>query len=471
MRQVLPVFVGLTLGGVAIALAAGASGPSLRAELLAAPISPRLGGDATVALADARAFSQPVPGASVIEEQMFRGGKNLFDAPWNDGPGGPTGFGGLGPTFNREACDDCHPRAGRGRPPDGPRAPVEEMLVRLSAADGSSHPAYGDQLQDRAVRGVPREGRVIVTYEEVRGAYGDGTPYTLLRPHLSFAELAFGSLDDALVSGRVGQPVIGLGLLEFVPEDMLRALEDPDDADGDGISGRIGWVIDDKGNRAAGRFGWKAMHANLVDQAGGASMGDIGLTTPVFAMNCPPVQTLCAAVQLGQPLEMDEYALERVAVYQRLTAVPQARGLDQPLVRRGELAFRGFGCAECHVPTLRTGDHAPLMVSIDRYRLHVLVNQTFHPFTDLLLHDMGEGLADHRPEGGATGEEWRTAPLWGIGLTETVNGHNRLLHDGRARGIAEAILWHGGEAEAAKEAFRNASADTRSALIAFLNAL
>jgi CxxC motif-containing protein (DUF1111 family) len=213
------------------------------------------------------------------------------------------------------------------------------------------------------------------------------------------------------------------------------------------------------------------MHANLVDQAGAASMGDIGLTTPVHAMNCPAVQTRCADLQLGQPLEMDDYALERVAVYQRLTAVPEARGLDQPLVRRGELAFRSFGCAECHVPTLRTADYAPLMVSIDRYRLNVLANQTFHPFTDLLLHDMGEGLADHRPEGAATGLEWRTAPLWGIGLTKTVNGHTRLLHDGRARGIADAILWHGGEAEAAKEAFRIASADTRAALIAFLEAL
>jgi CxxC motif-containing protein (DUF1111 family) len=169
---------------------------------------------------------------------------------------------------------------------------------------------------------------------------------------------------------------------------------------------------------------------------------------------------------------MNDIALEQVAAYLRLTAVPAARGLDHPVVRRGELAFRDFGCAECHMPTLRTGASAPpLAIVDDRYRLHVLASQTIHPFTDLLLHDMGEGLADHRPEGAATGSEWRTAPLWGIGLMEAVNRHNRLLHDGRARGVAEAILWHGGEAEAAKEAFRTAPADARAALIALVGAL
>jgi CxxC motif-containing protein (DUF1111 family) len=403
---------------------------------------------------------------------VFFGGKDLFDTDWTQDAGSVNGFGGLGPTFNRAACEDCHQRAGRGDPPVGPHAPVEHMLVRLSVADGSPHPAYGDQLQDRAVPGVPREGRVIVTYEEIDGAYGDGTPYTLLRPEISFADLAFGPLDGALISARVGQAVIGLGLLEGVPVEILQALEDPDDADGDGVSGRIGWVIDDNGERVPGRFGWKAMHANLIDQGAAASIGDIGLTTPVhWEQNCPDGQTRCAAFpQYG--IEVGGIGLERMATYQRLTAVPEARGIDDPVVRHGEEVFRDFGCAGCHMPTLRTGDFAPLLLSYDdRYRLDVLANQTFHPFTDLLLHDMGEGLADWRPEGGATGTEWRTAPLWGIGLVETVNHHTRLIHDGRARGIAEAILWHGGEAEAAKEAFRTAPADTRAALITFLNAL
>lgn len=460
----------LVLGGRPIDLAAEANPRSLRIELLSAPIDRRLGGDLTISLADHWAFSRPAPAASETERVAFFGGKSLFDVPWNKDHGG-SNVGGLGPTFNRAACADCHQRGGRG-PSVGPFAPVESMLVRLSSADGSPHPRYGDQFQDRAVPGVPSEGRTIVTYEQMSGVYGDGTPYVLLRPHLSFTDLAFGPLDDALVSARVGPAVIGLGLLEGVPEELLIALEDPNDLDGDGISGRIGWVVDDQGHRGPGRFGWKAKTASLVDQAAAASAADIGLTTPVQPeKNCPPVQTACAAFfQSG--IEINEILLNRMAAYVRLIAVPEARGLDEPMVRRGDIAFRDFGCAQCHMPKLYTGPLAPLLLGSDqRYRLSLLSNQTFYPFTDLLLHDMGEGLADHRPEGAATGSEWRTPPLWGIGLLRTVNHDVRLLHDGRARGIEEAILWHGGEAEAAKEAFRTAPADIRASLVAFLNAL
>jgi CxxC motif-containing protein (DUF1111 family) len=337
------------------------------------------------------------------------------------------------------------------------------MLGRLAAPDGSPLPAYGDQLEDRAILGVEPEGRAIIEYEELAGTYGDGTPYTLLAPQVRFVDLAYGSLNDALVSARVAPAVIGLGLLEAVPVATLEALADPDDADGDGISGRINWLIDYQGKRAAGRFGWKANVATLAEQSAGAAVGDIGITTSISPhQNCPEVQRSCRDAAAEAEPEMSDSFFERLVIYVHALAVPQARGLDREVVRRGEQAFRRFGCAACHLPTLTTGADAALPE---------LADQTFHPFTDLLVHDMGEGLADHRPDGSASGGEWRTPPLWGLGLIETVNGHDRLLHDGRARGPAEAILWHGGEAEAAREAFRTAPAAERDALIAFLEAL
>jgi CxxC motif-containing protein (DUF1111 family) len=340
---------------------------------------------------------------------------------------------------------------------------MTSMLVRLSAADGSPHPAYGDQLQDRALPGALPEGRAIITYDEVHGTYGEGTPYTLLQPRVAFTDLAFGPLDGALASPRVAPPMIGLGLLEAVPVATLAALADPDDADHDGITGRINWLTDATGARVPGRFGWKANVDTLSEQAARAAAGDLGITSSLFpARNCPAPQTACAAAGQDAEPEMSDSFFERLVVYVRTLAVPGARGLDSPTVQRGEHAFHAMGCAACHVPTLKTGPDAALAE---------LANQTFHPFTDLLVHDMGEGLADHRPDGSATGRDWRTAPLWGLGLQHRVNGHDRLLHDGRARGLAEAILWHEGEAWTAEEAFRTASADERAALLAFLNAL
>jgi CxxC motif-containing protein (DUF1111 family) len=248
-----------------------------------------------------------------------------------------------------------------------------------------------------------------------------------------------------------------------VPVETLEALADPDDADGDGISGRINWLTDVTGKRAAGRFGWKANVATLREQGAGAAVGDIGITSALFpAQNCPPVQTACRAAAADPAPELKPSFLDRLEIYARTLAVPMARNLDDPTVAHGLQLFRDLGCASCHMPTLKTDASAALPE---------LRNQTFHPFTDLLLHDMGEALADHRPDHSATGTEWRTPPLWGLGLLEKVNGHDRLLHDGRARGPAEAILWHGGEAEAAREKFRNADAADRAALIAFLNAL
>ncbi|HET7715814.1 MAG TPA: di-heme oxidoredictase family protein [Bauldia sp.] len=439
-----------------VLLVGGAVGVEAPAKLL--------GGETTVSDEGSEAFLHLVPNAPEERRKDFSFGSRLFAIEWVPFPNTVKIFDGLGPTFNRDACAACHKANGRGRPPDLPGDPMDSMLVRLSAVavDGKTepHPLYGDQLNDRAIDGVVPEGRAILEYDEIAGRYGDGTPYTLLRPRLRFVDTAFGTLDDALASPRVAPAVIGLGLLEAVPEATLVDLTDPDDADGDGISGRINRLDADG---TVGRFGWKANVADLRRQSAAAAIGDMGLTTSLFPdQNCPPVQTGCRASDHEPSPEISDPFLGRIVTYMRTIAVPAQRSFDDPDVVAGYAAFRRFGCDGCHVPTLATDDTAPLPE---------LRDQVFHPYTDLLLHDLGEALADRRPDHDASGSEWRTPPLWGLGLVPVVNGHDRLLHDGRARGFAEAILWHGGEAEAAREAFRTANRREREALIAFLRSL
>jgi CxxC motif-containing protein (DUF1111 family) len=242
------------------------------------------------------------------------------------------------------------------------------------------------------------------------------------------------------------------------------ALADPDDRDGDGISGRPNEVWDSTANKKTlGRFGWKANQPNLRQQNAGAAVGDIGIATSLaIGENCTTAQTDCANAINGGAPEMSDEFLEKLTLYTMTIAVPAQRNANDPTVKHGEELFRTMGCASCHVPTLQTE-------SVEKFP--ELSNQTFHPFTDLPLHDMGEGLADNRPDFEAAGREWRTPPLWGLGLIPIVNKHDLLLHDGRARGIAEAILWHGGEAEKSREVFRSAAGPEREALIAFLNSL
>lgn len=449
---------------LAIGLVASAAQPlNIRETLMAVPVSPDLGGDTTIIASDELAYGHIAPNAPPERERAFLFGNRLFNTEWAVHPGSEPAFDGLGPTFNQTSCSGCHMRDGRGRPPENVGDPMESILVRLSLpVSNIPHPNYGDQLNDRAVRGVKPEGRAVIEYEEIEGAYGDGTAFTLLKPRVRFVEANFGSLAGVLTSARVAPHLVGLGLLESVPEALMEALADPDDADGDGISGRVNRLTDYTGKPAVGRFGWKANVPSIAEQTAGAAIGDIGITTTMFPdQNCSAAQPDCLAAPSQDEPEMSDSFLERLVTYMQTLAVPRARPKDDASFQAGLATFTAMGCAACHMPTLTTDD-APLPE---------LRNQTFHPFTDLLLHDMGEGLADHRPDGAATGQEWRTPPLWGIGLIETVNGHNRLLHDGRARGPAEAILWHGGEAEAAKDAFRTAPEAERAALIAFLNSL
>ncbi|MGD9539239.1 MAG: di-heme oxidoredictase family protein [Alphaproteobacteria bacterium] len=457
---------GLAVTVVAAALAcAAASTP-----VVAADISPELGGETTRPVATHKAFTFPLANLPKDKLRAFFFGNRLFNTNWVQAPGSVKSFDGLGPVYNRVSCSGCHTHDGRGRPPEAAGEPMLSMLVRLSLpgedrhGGPNPHPAYGDQLNDRAIQGVPAEGRAVIDYEAVPGAYADGEPYVLMKPTYRVEDLGFGPLgEDAMLSPRVAPAMIGVGLLEAVPEAIITAAADPEDADGDGISGRANLVWDETaGGPALGRFGWKANQPSVRQQVAGAAVGDIGLTTPLFPHgNCAATQDACAAAPSGGEPEISASFFDRLVLYSQSLAVPAQRNPGDPAVKRGAALFTQAGCDGCHTPTVRTGEH----------ELAALAHQTIHPFTDLLLHDMGPELADGRPDFLATGSEWRTAPLWGIGLVETVNGHTRFLHDGRARDLAEAILWHGGEGEAPREAFRAMSKEEREALLAFLNSL
>jgi CxxC motif-containing protein (DUF1111 family) len=267
-----------------------------------------------------------------------------------------------------------------------------------------------------------------------------------------------------MTSPRTANAMIGLGLLDAIDEPSLLAYADEDDADGDGISGRPNRVWDPKTQTTVlGRFGWKANVPGVEQQVAGAFLGDMGITSPLHpAQNCPAVQTACAAAPAGGEPEIDQESVDQVTYYARFLAVPARRDVQDDEVLRGKRLFSVAGCAGCHVPKYVTGDVPGLPE---------LSQQTIYPYTDLLLHDMGDELADHRPDYLATGTEWRTPPLWGLGLVHVVNGHTDFLHDGRARDTSEAILWHGGEAAAARDAYRAMNKDERAALIRFVESL
>ena len=447
---------------VAMAVAASGCGGG---DALSAAERAQSGGEGTVDDATGFAFALALKTLPAKDRRTFAVGNSFFNRNWVRAPASTTGRDGLGPTFNAQSCSSCHLHDGRGRPPADDRDPERGLLLRLSVGN-PPRPVrfYGSQLQDRAIAGVPAEGRVRITTTPRPGRYGDGTPFELLAPRYTVADGAFGPLPrDVQIGPRVAPGVFGVGLLEAVPEEAIVEKADPDDEDGDGISGRANRVADARrGGRALGRFGWKANEPTVEQQAAGAFNGDLGITSPIFKdENCPPGQRACARAKTGGRPEIDEHKLGRVTFYTSTLAVPARRDVGTKATDAGERHFERLGCDSCHLPELRTGDSDIAANS----------HQLIRPYTDLLVHDMGPELADGRPDGLASGSEWRTAPLWGIGLVSVVNRHTRFLHDGRARNLAEAILWHGGEAHPAREAFRTLPARERRELLAFLESL
>lgn len=439
------------------------------------------GGKATVNKRDVNAFSMPSANLSPVRRLDFSVGNSFFRSPWVIAPSTTTARDGLGPLFNTNACQNCHIKDGRGHPPEQDDVNAVSMLVRLSIPDDPAQaelikkngvlpePVYGGQLQDMAVPGVEPEGRVRIEYEPMPVRFRDGTVVELRKPTLSITHLGYGPMHpETRASVRIAPPMIGLGLLEAIPDTAILANADPDDKDGDGISGRPNWVWDDEQQTVVmGRFGWKAGQPNLNQQNVHAFSGDMGLTTSLRNFDdCTPTQTDCLAAPNGngpdgEP-EVSDNILRLVLFYSRNLGVPARRNIENPQVLAGKNLFYEAGCQQCHTPQFKTRHDAAEPE---------LANQVIRPYSDLLLHDMGAELADNRTEFQATGREWRTPPLWGIGLAQTVSRHARFLHDGRARDLLEAVLWHGGEAQAAQRQVLAFDAEQRAALLAFLNSL
>jgi len=437
------------------------------------------GGDFSTPRSDAEAYLQP--GAALSYEQLkrFKRGRKAFEARWVVFPF-PAGEWGLGPTFIAERCSDCHTNAGRGSPPATPEIRPQDTLVRLSVPGEDAHggpkphPNYGNQFQNRGLTGedplahgygerVPPEVDISVEWHERAVVLSGGEEVMLRAPKVRFENLRFGPLgDDYMISVRNTPPIFGLGLLEAVPEsELLELAEAQKEA---GFNGRPNYVWDMVNERRAlGRFGWKANVPSVRQQLVSAFIGDIGVTSSLFPEeNCPPIQTACREQPPGNNPEFIDGDLSNLEIWTLGLAVPVRRDPDDPEVRRGEKLFGQARCDVCHVPELRTGPHAVMPE---------LAGQLIMPFTDLLLHDMGEELADGRPDYQAGPRDWRTAPLWGLGLSETVSNSMALLHDGRARNVTEAILWHGGEAEAARDAFAQMPRADRDALLRFVMSL
>ncbi|KYF60996.1 hypothetical protein BE11_37300 [Sorangium cellulosum] len=407
--------------------------------------------------------------------QRFLEGRRLFHTDFVTGEHTESGnpafdehAGKAGPLSNQTTCAGCHINNGRGAPPE-PGEAMETAVVKLfgagASADGrpTAHPSYGRQLQNiKAVDGSPGEGTATVAYAEQPGQFPDGTPYVLRQPTFRFSGLAAGQITSYSV--RVARPVVGMGLLEAIAEEAVLERADGMDCNQDGISGRPNLIPDPaSGVLRTGRFGWKAGKVSVPHQVADALVADMGVTTSLFPVEeCGAMQAGCQEGASGTP-ELSDEDLDRMAAYMRMLGVPPRRDTDDPAVQRGEVLFSQAGCASCHVPTMKTGSHHPFVE---------LRDQIIHPYSDLLLHDMGEGLADTSTSEALAGpREWRTPPLWGIGLLEAVNGHTQLLHDGRARDVVEAILWHGGEADAAKGRFMALPREDRDAVIAFLRSL
>ncbi len=437
-----------------------------------APDPETLSGGATTVFETGRnAFARSARNLSHEERGRFAVGNSFFNQNWVSAPASTTARDGLGPHLNAPSCSACHFKDGRAAPPTADDLTRVGLLLRVAVPEegeafGSApHPQFGGQIQDRAISGAEPEAAIGMEWEKISGQYPDGTDFELERPSYFLKKPDGERLEEEWVlSPRIAPAVIGMGLLEAIPVSALRQHADPDDTDGDGISGRLPMRHDpESGQLRPGRFGWKSEAVSVAHQSANAFAEDMGLTNRLHPE--PPEGAAHQAVAHlpngGKP-EVEDSLFDALVFYTSTLAVPARRKPDDPVVQAGAAHFREVGCAACHLPEVQTGDDHPITA---------LRHQTIQPYTDLLLHDMGEALADHFGGDAEAGREWRTPPLWGIGLVESVNGHTRFLHDGRARNLEEAILWHGGEAEASRDAFQALSQEERAALLQFLQSL
>jgi CxxC motif-containing protein (DUF1111 family) len=444
------------------------------------------GAGTSIASVNQDSFSQFSSNITFAEEGTFKLGNALFRKLWVSSPSSTQASDGLGPLYNARACQTCHLKDGRGHPPEG-SVDATSMFLRLARAPKTDDeraaiaarevlnfpdPVYGTQLQDSAVPGLAAEGHMKIAYTETPVTLSDGETVLLRKPQYTLEKPGYGPLDETTtLSPRVTQAMSGLGLVEAIhPADIL-ANADPDDENGDGISGKAALVRDvAPGKLTLGRFGWKAQSATVRQQAADALAGDIGISSPDARRShgdCTAAQTVCLGMadgvqaRLGDT-EAPDPILDLITFYSENLAVPARRKASFAETLAGKKVFYETGCISCHVPKFVTRRDAA-------NKAHAF--QLIWPYSDFLLHDMGDGLADGQHVGEASGSEWRTPPLWGIGLTKTVSGHTFFLHDGRARNLTEAILWHGGEATKARDRFAALEKADRQALITFLESL
>lgn len=423
------------------------------------------GGATTIYMQSSTAFSTPAPNLSAESLEKHLDGDVAFEAIFVSGHAPVNG--GLGPVFNHNSCVGCHVSDGRAAPPSN----INDMsgfFFKISVEGEDEHggpapvPGFGTQLQHQSIYGHQKEAALAVNYEYIDEILADGTVVTLRKPIYKIESPYMSMPSDVMISPRIAMPVFGLGLLEAIPESEILVLADENDSDDDEISGKPNYVWDPANNRIAlGRFGWKAGAPSVLVQSAGAYNEDMGVTNPIRPIESSYGQSN-GETELSDSTEIDMKVLEDVTFYSLTLAVPAGRNFDDPQVVKGRQVFDKIGCIDCHTASFTTGTLAGIPE---------MSNQKIYPYTDMLLHDMGDGLADNRPEFEADGKEWKTRPLWGLGLTSVTSGHTSLLHDGRARTITEAILWHDGEAKKSQDDFKTLSTADREALLKFLNAL
>ena len=414
------------------------------------------GGNATIAANVAQPFLQIMPHLPSSALGGVSPGRELFITEWTPAGEGRALFDGVGPLFNANACTQCHSADGRKPVYAASGQLTDAILFRLGDKQGAAHAYYGEQMQHQSIDpSIATEGRMHYTATASQngkpaGVAFDFTPTDSNQP-----------LGQTAISGRISPQLVGMGLLDLIPEVDIIAAADPNDSDNDGISGRVHWVDDDQ-QQSVGRFGWKAINVSLRTQNANAMSQDMGLTTSVFmAPNCTVNQPICWTAPSGGTPEVSESSLDAVTDFMTALAVPERRIDDLSTFNAGAKLFAQVGCASCHTPKQKTGDSA---------RFPLLSQQTIYPYTDLLLHDMGAGLDDGVKEKNAESYEWRTPPLWGIGIVAR-DPQARFLHDGRASSLSDAILWHGGEAQSAKTRFSQLSTTEQQTLMTFLNGI
>jgi len=422
------------------------------------------GGVQTVFDEGAGSFSHPFPVMDNFKQRVHEIGDIGFEAAFVTSPAQLNP--GLGPVFNNVSCASCHIADGRGKP-SVPGEQPQSLLIRISVQGTDAYggpnpvPGFGGQLQPRSIAGQLAEAEVTTIHSYLTIYFSDGTGHELIVPQYLISNAYTNYPSNTMQSARIAPPVFGLGLLEAVDEKEILKYADEADVNGDGISGKANIVYDyEKSIYTLGRFGWKAGQPNLKQQTAGAYNEDMGITNPIFSKESCEQQPQHDGKY--DETEISDSILHAVTFYVKTLAVPARRNADHAVVLEGKNIFMNSGCGSCHRPSMTTAVNVTFPE---------ISNQKIFPYSDLLLHDMGEGLADNRPEYLANGREWRTPPLWGIGLTKVVNGHQYFLHDGRARNFMEAILWHGGEAEESANKVRNLKAAERQKLVAFLESL